>query len=340
VHGHRFEPIMEAVALASQTLGTVHAGPHHNQLSLAELLVERYPAAELVRFTNSGSEAALLAVRLARRATGRRRVLLFEGAYHGMAFVDDQPDQVRVPFNDLDRVAGALDDTVAAVLVEPFLGSAGVIPAQPGFLAELQRLARGAGALVVLDEVQSLRTHVHGYHGATGLDPDLVLMGKLVGGGLPVGVLGGRATLLDLLSAIRPDALNHSGTFNGNVVTCAAGYQAMRHLTGESIDRLNRQAERLARHLELAAHRVGLPATVTRVGSAMCLHFLDRPPQSATDTQVRPRLAEWFHLAALLEGVYVLRGGHIFLSTPLDDDDVAFVCDAFTRALARLGELG
>jgi glutamate-1-semialdehyde 2,1-aminomutase len=338
VHGHRFGPIMDALAEASRTLGTVHAGPHHYQLALAELLVERYPAADLVRFTNSGSEAALLAVRLARRSTRRRRVLIFDGAYHGMGFVDDDPDHIRVPFNDLERAASELDGTIAAVLVEPFLGSAGVIPAAPGFLEGLRRLAHGAGAVFVLDEVQSLRTHLRGHHGATGLDPDLVLMGKIVGGGLPVGVVGGRAELLDLLSATRPDALGHSGTFNGNVFTSAAGYQAMVHLTGERIERLNHQAEQLGSHIERAARDTGLPVSVTRAGSAMCLHFLDRPPRNAADARAGARIGEWFHLAALLEGVYVTRAGHLYLSTQLGDDDLAFVRDALAAALARLSD--
>ncbi len=154
VHGHAFPPAVEAIAAAA-ALGTALPAPHPRQLEWAELVASRYPAIELVRFTSSGSEAAILAARIARRATGRRRLLVFEGAYHGTGpeFLGEAPDVVVVPYGDLDRAAAALDDTVAGVFVEPFLGSGGVVEATPEFLHGLREEARRAGALLVLDEV-------------------------------------------------------------------------------------------------------------------------------------------------------------------------------------------
>jgi glutamate-1-semialdehyde 2,1-aminomutase len=172
-----------------------------------------------------------------------------------------------------------------------------------------------------------------------GLEPDLVVMGKIVGGGLPVGVVGGRADILELLSAKRSDSLLHSGTFNGNVITCAAGLQGLIHLTADAIGEMNASATALAHDLEDAAHDAGLPATVTRAGSIVCLHFRERAPCNAAEARERPAMAEWFHLAALLEGVYVPRGGRLFLSTALGPSDLQFATDALARALVRLNPL-
>ena len=159
-----------------------------------------------VRFTNSGTEAALLAARIVVRATGRRRLLMFDGAYHGSAtlFLPGSPDVARVPWNDLDAVAALLgrpDHDVAAVFAEPFLGAGGVRPAAPGFLAAVAALARDRDVLFVLDEVQGLRNGPGGEQGSLGLTPDLTLLGKIIGGGFPIGAVGGRADLLELTVA-------------------------------------------------------------------------------------------------------------------------------------------
>lgn len=341
IHGHRYPPITQALVDAERELGTVQAGPHRFQLAFAELLVERFPAMERVRFTNSGSEAALLALRIARRATGRERLLLFEGSYHGMGaeFSDPNPAVVRVPFNDLDGVKAILDDKVAAVFAEAFLGHAGVIPAEPGFLESVGDLAREYGALFVLDEVQSMRNDYGAYHGALGLSPDLVLMGKSLGGGLPIGVVGGRRELVELASVARPNAVRHSGTFNGNVLTCAAGHQCLEALGPAQIATLNDRAGRLAATLEAAARQLQLPVVVSRSGSTMCLHFREDLPHNAKEAAPVTERARWIHLAAMLEGLFLIRGGRLNLSTVLTDDDLQDAAHGLTRAMGRLAEL-
>jgi glutamate-1-semialdehyde 2,1-aminomutase len=339
VHGHRFAPIVNAAKSVLATVGTVQAGPTWHQLQMAELLVERYPAAEMVRFTNSGSEAALLAARLVRRVTGRSRIIAMKGGYHGLAFHDPSPDVTRVAINDEEELAGAVDDTVAAIFVEPFLGNAGVIPASPGFLEHAQSLARKHQALFVMDEVQALRVNYAGYHGASGLDPDLVLMGKMVGGGFPVGVLAGRTMYLELLSAKRSDVLVHSGTFNGNVMTCAAGWEAMRYLDGGAIDRLNAFGAELANRLAESGRAAKLPLVVTRAGSILCIHFMEVPPTNAAEARPTHEAAKWFHLAAMMEGVNVPYGGRLYLSTAVTSDEMEFASEALSRAVSRLGQM-
>lgn len=310
VHGHRFPPIVQAVSEAYALLGSVQAGSHKYLLELSELLVERYPAFARIRFTNSASEAAILALRIARRVTGRSSFIMFEGAYHGMGseFTDPDPSVIKVPFNDLPALSGVLDEKVAAVFAESFLGHAGVVPAEPTFLRTIQDLCENVGALFVLDETQSLRDHYSGHHGAVEVQPAMVIMGKSVGGGLPVGVLGGKKELIELASAKCRGGLRHSGTFNGNVLTTAAGYQSMLALSEGAIDTLNARAAKLAKEIAAAGDHLDLPIVVTRSGSTMCVHFNDRAPRNAAEAVPQTQLARWFHIAALLEGVCVIRG--------------------------------
>jgi glutamate-1-semialdehyde 2,1-aminomutase len=331
VHGHAFPPIVEALQ-GALTGGTAFPASHPRQLELAELICHRYPAAQLVRFTNSGTEAAILALRVARRATGRRRIVLFDGAYHGTApdFVDPGPDCRRVPYNDLEALRPAVDDSVAAVFAEPFLGSGGVIPAEPSFLRGIEQCARAAGAVFVLDEVQSLRNSYHGLHGELGLKPDLLLMGKIIGGGLPVGAVGGRADLMGLTAADRPGALMHAGTFNGNVLTCAAGIASLGHLDERAIAHLNASAAQLGEQIEAAGAEVDMPVTVTRAGSIMQVHM-----ESGDGKEELAQAA--LHLALLLEGVFAAPRGMLNLSTALSAAQLEAVAGGYARALARLG---
>ncbi len=312
VHGHAFPPIVRALREAAAD-GSAYPAPHPLQLRWAELLTTRYPAVEQVRFTNSGTEAAILAARIARRVTARRKLVLFEGGYHGTGpeFVDDAADVVRVPYGEI-----SVDDGTAAVFVEPFLGSGGVREAGAGFLHALAHAARDAGALFVLDEVQSLRSAYQGVHGQLGLEPDLVLMGKIIGGGVAVGAVGGSRTALAVTAADRDGALMHAGTFNGNPLAAAAGVACLEALDEPAIARLNRLAEELARRLAAS----GL--TVRRSGSIMQVDVDD---------------AAALHLALLLEGVFAAPRGMLNLSTALSAEECEELAAAYARAAARLG---
>jgi glutamate-1-semialdehyde 2,1-aminomutase len=311
VHGHAFPPIVAAIAEAARD-GVAYPAPHRRQLRWAELLTGRYPAVELVRFTNSGTEAAILAARVARRVTGRSRLVLFEGAYHGTGpeFAGEGGDVLRVPYGEVP----SLDDTIAAVVVEPFLGSGGVIEGGGDFLRALRDAARRAGAAFVLDEVQSLRNAFHGVHAELGLEPDLILMGKIIGGGIPVGAVGGSAEVLGVTAADRPDPLGHSGTFNGNPLAAAAGVACLEALDEDAIARLN------ARAADLEARLAAAGAVVRRSGSIMQVDS--------------PNPAE-LHLALLVEDVYAAPRGMLNLSTAMTDEQLEAVAGAYERALSR-----
>jgi glutamate-1-semialdehyde 2,1-aminomutase len=328
VHGSAFGPAVEAVADLLPR-GYAFASPHPCQVALAELISARVPSVRRVRFTNSGTEAALLAARIASRATGRRRLLMFDGAYHGSAtlFLPGSPDVVRAPWNDLAAVEALLGPghDVAAVFAEPFLGAGGVRPAEPGFLAAAAGLAAERGALFVLDEVQGLRNGLGGEQGRLGLSPDLTLLGKIIGGGFPIGAVGGRADLLELtVAAMTPGNVTHAGTFNGHLAAAAAGMMTLRYLDEAAITRLNEAAAELAAGIVAGATAAGVPAEVTRAGSIMNVHLGD-PGQLAD-----------LHIALLLNGVYTTPRGMINLSTALSPGDLDDIAAAYAAAFTRV----
>lgn len=337
IHGHAFGAVVDA-ARAAAAEGIVYPAPHTAQLDWADRLIDRHPVAEQIRFTNSGTEATLLALRVAQAVTGRDRFLLFEGGYHGSApiITGPHPQVVRVPFNDADAVGEVLDDSIAAVLLEPCMGVGGVIPATPEFLGEVTAMARRVGALLVVDEVQTLRSAYGGASELYGLDADLVVMGKLIGGGYPSGAVGGRAGFLRVLDQAHPGAISHSGTFNGHLVSARAGIVALEHLTQAAIDQLNTSAEKLANRVEAAGRAAGLAVLVTRFGSMMHVHLQEHEPTHAGQVSADPADVAALHLALLLEGVFAAPRGLVALSTVLSDEQLDAVAAGYERAFARV----
>lgn len=337
VHGHAFPPVVEA-ARAAASEGIVYPAPHEAQLDLAEHLITRHPVAEQIRFTNSGTEATLLAMRTAQAVTGRDRFILFEGGYHGSAPLITGPHAqvTRVPFNDADAVEEVLDDAIAAVLIEPCLGVGGVIAAEPAFIQALSDMSHKVGALLIVDEVQTLRASYGGAAELYGVDADLVVMGKLIGGGYPTGAVGGRASHLRVLDQAMPGAIKHSGTFNGHLVSARAGLVALDHLTPPAIDRMNASAEKLANRVEASARARGVPVIVTRFGSMLHVHLQDHEPTNAGQVAPDPTAVSALHLALLLEGVFAAPRGLVSLSTVLTDDQLDSVAVGYERAFARM----
>lgn len=337
VHGHVYGPVVEA-AQAAAGEGVVYPATHEAQIALAERLVGRHPVAEKIRFTNSGTEAALLGLRVASAVTGRDRYLMFEGAYHGSAqLLTGAHSQVtRVPYNDIEAVRAALDDTYAAVMVEPCMGVGGVIAAAPDFLDQLAEAAHAVGALLVVDEVQTLRSAVGGASETYGVDADLVLMAKLIGGGYPLGAVGGRAECLAVLDQATAGALIHSGTFNGHLVAVRAGLVAVDHLDAAAIHRMNSAAETLAERVTAAGKSRGVPVAVNRFGSMLHVHLQADHPRHVGEMKSDLADVKALHLALLLEGVYAAPRGLVALSTVLTDDQMRSVADGYAAAFARM----
>ncbi len=349
--GHSHPEIRAAVTRALE--GGVNLTSHTAQeAEFARLVRDRFRPMELLRFTNSGTEANLMALACATIATGRRTILGFEGGYHGglLTFgsggspVNVPHRVVLAPYNDLaaaQRLARENAADLAAIILEPMLGSGGCIPAEVEFLRGLRALARETGALLVFDEVMTSRLAPGGLSEATGVTPDLMTLGKYVGGGMSFGAFGGRADLLAIFDPRRPDAVPHAGTFNNNVLTMSAGIAALgRIYTPDVCSALNARGDALREALNATSARHGLPALWTGRGSMMCLHIAATPPRNAAEAAATNQPAKELVFLDLLErGFYLARRGMIALSLALAETDLAAFSDAYAEVLEQRAPL-
>jgi glutamate-1-semialdehyde 2,1-aminomutase len=277
VHGHGHPAILEALVAGAQELVSVGL-PTESEVALAAHLVDRVAAVERVRFANSGTEAVMAALRVARAFTGRPAVLRFEGCYHGAYDgVLNSPrgvppglaaDTVLVPWGDVGALERAVADhgpRLACILVDLMPNRAGLRPAAPAFAEAVERTAWSAGALLVVDEVITFRLEHGALHSAYGLRPDLVTLGKAIGGGLPVGAFGGREDVMALFDPTGPDPLEHGGTFTANPPTMRAGLAGLELLSADEIDRINALGDRLRAALEALGLTVHGRGSLTRV---------------------------------------------------------------------------
>ena len=334
LYGHSEPAIISALAEVLEG-GLVLGGPNPSETRLAELMCARFPAVELIRFCNSGTEANMMCVSLARASTGRRLIMGFHGGYHGglLAFpgrgtspMNASQEVVLADFNDPEAARRCLSrhrGEIAAVILEPMMGGGGCIPAEPEFLAVLREETERQGALLIYDEVMTSRLAPGGMQERTGVVPDLAAFGKYLGGGVSFGAFGGRRDLMARLDPRDPSAFTHSGTFNNNVLTMAAGLAGLtRVLTPEATVRLNDSGDRLRSRLQAAAEGRGVAMRAMGLGSMLCLHFQSAPIRRPADTEATPPAArKLFQLEMNLRGFYLSRRGFMSLSLPLRDED-------------------
>jgi glutamate-1-semialdehyde 2,1-aminomutase len=327
--GHAYQPVIDAVGDAA-TRGLTFGIATQAEVELAKLVCEAVPSIEMVRFVSSGTEATMSALRLARAFTGRSKIVKFEGCYHGHAdgllvqagsgvATLSLPDSAGVPaayaaetlvapYNDvaaIDAVFATHRDGVAAVIIEPVAANMGVVPPLPGYLERLRELCTGAGALLIFDEViTGFRAGFGGYQALCGVTPDLTCLGKVIGGGMPVGAYGGRRDVMQTVAPLGP--MYQAGTLSGNPLAMAAGITMLRALAGSTVfDDIAAKAERLEAGIVASAARQRVPVRVNRVGSMFTAFFTDAPVTDyagarRADAQ---RYARFFH-ALLDAGVY------------------------------------
>ncbi len=343
--GHSPEAV-RAAAHAAIDGGWALGAVHPNEVQLAELIAARFASIEQVRFTNSGTEANLMALALATNHTGRSRVLVFDGGYHGGVITFAGHRDVNVPhdwivstYNDVDAVEAVFaehGDSIAAVLVEPLQGSAGCIPGDPGFLRSLRRHCDRVGAVLIFDEVMTSRLGPGGAQDLLGITPDLTTLGKYLAGGFTFGAFGGRHELMVAFDATAGGRLGHAGTFNNNVVSMAAGVATLSEvLTPEVLAATNARGERLRTELNEVFDRHGLPMCVTGSGSLMNVHGTAGPVTSTADLRdADDRWKELLFFDALDAGFYLARRGFIALSIEITDSDI----DAFIEFVDAWGE--
>jgi glutamate-1-semialdehyde 2,1-aminomutase len=347
VYGQHCEPIRAAV-LETLRAGLSLSGPNTHEVELAELIAKRIPSMEQVRFCNSGSEACLFAAQLARHATQRPALLVFNGCYHGgfMAYgANDPPLSVPLPlvkatYNDVQGTRALLrshGSELAGVMVEPMMGSAGCIPGSPQFLAMLREETQKIGALLLFDEVMTSRLAPGGVQGLRHIDPDLTTLGKFWGGGFTFGAFGGRRALMQHLDLQRGGRLSQGGTFNNNVMTMAAGLVGARDVyTAEVCSRLNAQGDALRAALNELGKSLGVAFQATGIGGVLATHWHDTPitdpAQVEAATSPRRRL---FHLELMERGYYIAQRGMINLSLPMQESDLAGFLQATRDHLIR-----
>ncbi len=351
LYGHTCGPIMAAARKAIAD-GTVLGGPNTYEVELAELMCARFPSLDLVRFTNSGTEANMMALAAARAHTGRDTLLVFAGGYHGgVLYIADYAERSNAPFdfvtgtyNDLDATmaeAKGQEAEIAAILIEPMMGGGGAIVADTAFLSGLKDFAEQHGIVLIFDEVMTSRNGPSGHQGLTGVTPHMTTFGKYLGGGFSFGAFGGRHDIMRRFDPYEPDALPHAGTFNNNVTSMAAGIAGLQQLyTPERAAEHTERGNRLRGQLNdvIAGH--GLPAQVTGLGTIMCFHFHDQPVRNPEQTRLtRPEAHAVFHLEMLKRGIYFARRGYVSLSLELTDEDDAALLGAFDEVLSEFGDI-
>jgi len=361
--GHARQEIISAIQEAAER-GTSYGAPTELEVELAETVIAAVPSIEKLRLTSSGTEATMSALRLARGFTGRAKIVKFEGCYHGHSDsllvragsgvatlgLPDSPGvlpelaraTLTIPFNDLpavERIFREVGPEIAAVIVEPVVGNMGCVPPVDGYLAGLQRVTKEYGALLIFDEVMTgFRLGLGGAQELYAIKPDLTCLGKIIGGGLPVGAFGGRNEVMDILAPTGP--VYQAGTLSGNPLAVTAGLTTLRILRETNpYPQLERSTAELVEGLSNAARAAGIETTSNRVGSMFTLFFGAGPvvDWTSANTSDRAQYASFFH-AMLAEGVYFapsqFEAG--FVSTAHSDEIITRTVDAAERAFSSV----
>ncbi len=362
--GHRHPAVMKAITAVLER-GTSFGAPIDLEIQLAEMVIEAVPSVDLVRMVNSGTEAAMSAIRLARGATGRDLVIKFDGCYHGHADTllvaagsgvatlgipgspgvpeDTAKHTLSLPFNDIDAVKRVLEqkgENVAGVIIEPVAGNMGLVPPAAGFLESLREETQKRGVILIFDEVMTgFRVAYGGAQTLYGIAPDLTIFGKVIGGGLPVGAYGGKK---EIMAQIAPQgSVYQAGTLSGNPIAMAAGIATLEQLQKEGVyETLAEKSNRLAAGLADAARKAGVAARVDHVGSMMGMFFTDQEVSNFDDAKTcdLEQFAR-FYQGMRQQGIYIAPSQFevLFLSAAHSDEDIDTTIRAAQRALSELG---
>ncbi len=372
IHGHA-NPVVAKAVRQQLELGTCFAMPTESEIVLAELLCSRVPGFERIRFTNSGSEAVMMALKAARAHTGRPKVAKCEGAYHGsydfaevsldsgpeswgnadpnsVAYTAGTPksvldDVIVIPFNrteEAERILRAHADELACVLIDPMPNRAGLIPATTEYLEMLRRVTSETGMLLVFDEVISFRLDYSGAQGALGVTPDLTSIAKIIGGGFPIGAVAGSADVMAVFDPRQGKPLApHGGTFNANPISMVAGTAAMELLTPEEFERLNALGARARAGVAQAFANAGIDGQVTGDGSLLRIHMtsvplIDYRSARATEAQATAlsRVIDYMYA----NGILMAETGMCALSTAMGESEIDEFVEIFASALASSGQ--
>lgn len=367
IHGHAHQGIVDAVQ-KQIALGSAYAAPFENQTKLAELLVDRFPSVELIRFTNSGTEANMHALRIARAFTGKSKIIKTEGGYHGTtdvfeASVDPNvrqagsldkinvipesrgvsenalKDVLVVPFNDIERTRRMIEENheeAACMIIEPIMGSTGQITPDIEYLKAVREITSQYGVILIFDEVVTGRLSLGGAQKYYGITPDLTSMGKIIGGGTAIGAFGGRRDIMDMYDP-RQKKMYHSGTFNGNAVGMAAGLAAMRAYDQIAVDYINSLGTYFKTGMLKIYNRLGVNMKINGAGSIYNTLFTDKDVKNYRDVASSHEvLNKVLYLSLLTKGVFNAERGMFCMSTAMTKDDIDFALIQIEKALTEM----
>ena len=366
IHGHAHPEVTRAVC-EQVSMGSAFGLPTESEVELAELLCQRVASIEKLVFNNSGTEAVMMAIRAARAFTGRQKIAKVEGAYHGSydyaeVSLDPSPeawgdppsslpyargiptpvlnDVVTIPFNNCAKSEELIRkqcSELAAVLIDPMPNRVGLIPADQDYLRMLRRVTTDIGAVLVFDEVISFRLGYNGTQAIWGTQADITAMGKVIGGGFPVGAVGGRSEIMALFDASKAKpAIPVEGTYCGNPVTMRAGLATMRLLDQSAFTKLNKMGDQVRSGIAEAFRHLGVVGQVVGAGSLLRVHFTDRSLRdyrSAFPSKEEADMVATFHRYLLNRGILAARSGMIALSTAMTDDEIAEIVEAASGAI-------
>ncbi|MBE3569132.1 MAG: glutamate-1-semialdehyde 2,1-aminomutase [Bacillales bacterium] len=360
--GHANDQVIEAIKKTAEK-GTSFGAPTIVENKLAKLVQERVPSIEIVRMVSSGTEATMSALRLARGYTGRNKIVKFEGSYHGHGDsllikagsgvatlgLPDSPgvpkgvaeNTMAVPYNDLEAVKQAFEkygEDIACVIVEPVAGNMGVVPPVPGFLEGLREVTKEYGSLLIFDEVMTgFRVDYHCAQGYFGITPDLTCLGKVIGGGLPVGAFGGRADIMEKIAPTGP--IYQAGTLSGNPLAMTAGYETLRQLTPDLYKEFVRKADRLEEGIHAAAEKYEIPHTINRAGSMIGLFFTNEKVINYETARTSDlELFADYYREMVNEGIFLPPSQFegLFLSAAHTDEDIEKTIAAAEKAFKKI----
>ncbi len=360
--GHTNDRVVEGIKKVAE-LGTSFGAPTEVENKLAKLVIDRVPSMEIVRMVSSGTEATMSALRLARGYTGRNKIVKFEGCYHGHGDsllikagsgvatlgLPDSPgvpegiakNTITVPYNDLKSLRYAFEqygDDIAGVIIEPVAGNMGVVLPQEGFLEGVRDLTHEFGALLIFDEVMTgFRVGYECAQGHFGVTPDLTCLGKVIGGGLPVGAYGGKAEIMKQIAPSGP--IYQAGTLSGNPLAMTAGYETLSQLTPESYKEFDRKAEMLENGIRAAAEKYEIPHSFNRVGSMVGFFLTDKKVLNYEDAKSSDLdMFATYYQEMANEGIFLPPSQFegMFLSTVHSDEDIERTIAAAEKAFAKI----
>ena len=367
IHGHAHPETVEAVR-EQITKGSAYTAPFEKQIELSAILTQRFPSVDMIRYTNSGTEANMHALRIARAYTGKAKIIKTEGGYHGTTDVFEASvdpnikkagtlDQIKVipesrgvsenalkdvlvvPFNDIERTRKMIEEhhrETACIIIEPIMGSAGQITPDLEYLKFLREITEQYHIVLIFDEVVTGRLSLGGAQKFYGVTPDLTTMGKIIGGGTPVGAFGGKQEIMQMYDP-REKKMYHSGTFNGNAVTMAAGLATMKAYNQEAVDYVNGLGTLFKEGVLKIYDKLGLNMKISGAGSIYNILFTDKEVKNYRDVaSAHEELNKVLYMSLLTKGVFDAERGMFFMSTAMTKEDIRFGLDTLETSLREM----